>query len=143
MPVHDWTRVDAGIIHAFHHSWIEEVSRVLNAGLLPPSYYALSEQVAAGFGPDVLALEMRTDDDARPEFAADDGNESIALLLSPPKVRLTAETDIEYYRRKQNHIAVRHVSGDSLVAVVEIVSSGNKSSRGPFPGLRRESCRIH
>jgi hypothetical protein len=22
-PVHDWTRVDAGIFHDFHHAWIE------------------------------------------------------------------------------------------------------------------------
>ena len=36
---------------------------------------------------------------------------------------------MEYYRRKQSHIAVRHVSGDSLVAVVEVVSPGNKGSR--------------
>ena len=29
MPMHDWTRVDAGIHHAFHHSWIEDVHRTL------------------------------------------------------------------------------------------------------------------
>jgi hypothetical protein len=23
MPIHDWTRVDAGIFHDFHHAWIE------------------------------------------------------------------------------------------------------------------------
>jgi hypothetical protein len=27
VPIHDWTRVDAGIFHAFHHGWIEEISR--------------------------------------------------------------------------------------------------------------------
>ena len=27
MPIHDWTRVDAGIFHAFHHGWIEEFAR--------------------------------------------------------------------------------------------------------------------
>ena len=36
---------------------------------------------------------------------------------------------MEYFRRKQSHIAVRHVSGDWLVAVVEVVSPGNKASR--------------
>src|SRR3954447_8617745 len=41
MPIHDWTRVDAGIFHAFHHGWIEELSRRLNRGLLPEDYYAL------------------------------------------------------------------------------------------------------
>ena len=33
------------------------------------------------------------------------------------------------YRRKQNRIAVRHVSGDRVVAVVEVISPGNKSTR--------------
>ena len=27
MPMHDWTRVDAGIYHAFHHEWISEIHR--------------------------------------------------------------------------------------------------------------------
>ncbi len=27
MPVHDWTRVEAGIFHDFHHAWIEEIKR--------------------------------------------------------------------------------------------------------------------
>jgi hypothetical protein len=30
MPIHDWTRVDAGIFHHFHQSWIPEISRALN-----------------------------------------------------------------------------------------------------------------
>jgi hypothetical protein len=54
MPVHDWTRVDAGIFHVFHHRWISAISDALNQGILPPDYYALPEQHAAGFGPDVL-----------------------------------------------------------------------------------------
>ena len=24
MPIHDWTRVDAGIFHHFHTSWVDE-----------------------------------------------------------------------------------------------------------------------
>ena len=43
MPVHDWTRVDAGIFHHFHTSWMDEIAGALNAGLLPPDYYALAE----------------------------------------------------------------------------------------------------
>lgn len=53
MPIHDWTKVDAGIFHAFHHGWIEELARALNRGLLPADYYALPEQHAAGFGPEI------------------------------------------------------------------------------------------
>ena len=57
MPIHDWTRVEAGIFHHFHHDWITEIARALNHGILPADYYALAEQFAAGFGPDVLTLQ--------------------------------------------------------------------------------------
>jgi hypothetical protein len=36
---------------------------------------------------------------------------------------------MEFYRRKQNTVTVRHVSGDRIVAIVEVVSPGNKASR--------------
>ena len=39
---------------------------------------------------------------------------------------------MEFYRRKQSVVAVRHVGGDRLVAIVEIVSPGNKSSKVAF-----------
>src|SRR5262245_62169594 len=44
MPIHNWTRVDAGLFHAFHHNWITSLSAALNDGVLPPDYYALPEQ---------------------------------------------------------------------------------------------------
>jgi hypothetical protein len=46
MPVHDWTGVEVGIFHDFHHEWISTIKRALNQGVLPPQYYALAEQVA-------------------------------------------------------------------------------------------------
>src|SRR5262245_55502153 len=128
MPIHDWTRVDAGIFHAFHHGWIEEIARALNRGLLPSDYYALPEQHAAGFGPDVLALERKENDDAA-EGEGETGAPSGAagVLLAAPKLEPTAETDMAFYRRKQKTVTVRHVSGDRVVAMVEIVSPGNKA----------------
>ena len=30
MPMHDWTKVDDGIFHAFHHFWISALTDVLN-----------------------------------------------------------------------------------------------------------------
>ena len=62
MPVLDWSRVEAGIFHHFHHSWIEELQRTLNRGVLPSDYYAMAEQHAAGFGPDVLTLQAPAED---------------------------------------------------------------------------------
>ncbi|MFO0964739.1 MAG: DUF4058 family protein [Gemmataceae bacterium] len=126
MPIHDWTRVDAGIFHAFHHSWIDAVARTLNVGLLPPNYYALPEQFTSGFGPDVLTLEMVGGE--RPPEAGGNG----PALLAPPRLKPIAETDLEFYRRKQKVVAIHHVSDDEVVAVVEIVSPGNKAGRKPM-----------
>ena len=59
MPVHDWTRVSAGTFHDFHSTWIVEIKRALNVGLLPANYYAMAEQVAGETGPDVLTLQSK------------------------------------------------------------------------------------
>ena len=132
MPVHDWSRVDAGIFHAFHHSWIEEIQRALNNGLLPSDYYALPEQRAVGLVSDVLALQTTpVEDDSEPDNHPKSGGQS-GLLLEPPAVQLAAEADGTYYRSKHNAVVVRHVSGDRVVAMIEIVSPGNKSSRNGF-----------
>jgi hypothetical protein len=58
MPVHDWTRVDAGTFHAFHTAWITHLSETLNGGVLPSGYYAMPEQHAGRWIPDVLTLQM-------------------------------------------------------------------------------------
>ena len=132
MPVHDWTRVDPGIFHHFHHGWIEEIARALNLGILPADYYALAEQHAAGFGPDVLTLQGDRNDDPDGSAGPVPVSGGGGVLLAAPKLQPTAETDMAFYRRKQSSIAVRHVSGDDLVAVVEVVSLGNKASRNPL-----------
>lgn len=139
MPIHDWTRVPAGIFHHFHHAWIEEIARVLNRGLMPPDYYALAEQAAAGFGPDVLTLQARA-----PE--SDPGNGSAGpvatLTLTHPRATITITSDTEFSYRKKSVVAVRHVSDDRVVAVVEIISPGNKSSRNTFRALVEKACRL-
>src|SRR6202521_1167581 len=56
MPVHDWTRVEAGIFHDFHVAWIPEIRKALNGGLLPEGYYALAEQHTGRAIADVLTL---------------------------------------------------------------------------------------
>jgi hypothetical protein len=129
MPVHDWTRVEAGIFHHFHHRWISAIGDALNAGLLPADYYALAEQHAAGFGPDVLTLQGGRTDDADGGPTITSGNGGVGVLLAPPKLQVTAETEMDFYRRKQNTVTVRHVNGDRIVAMVEIVSPGNKNTR--------------
>jgi hypothetical protein len=119
--MHDWTRVEAGIYHHFHHEWISAISRALNARL-PGDYYALAEQQAAGFGPDVLTLH--DDRAARP----DTGGTAVAVAV--PQARLVTTTDAEFYLRKKSSVVIRHVSGDRIVAMVEIVSPGNRRPIG-------------
>src|SRR3954453_18809402 len=136
MAIHDWTRVDAGIFHHFHQRWIGDITHVLNQRLLPPQYYALAEQQGAGYEADVLTLKAsggpERDDDAtqRPvPRELDDGNGPGGVLVAAPRVGFSAETDLEFFRRKQNVVAVRHVSGDLFVAIVEVMSKGNKAGR--------------
>jgi hypothetical protein len=146
MPIHDWTRVDAGIFHFFHQRWVYAIVDVLNQRVLPSEYYALAEQRGAGFEPDVLALKLGGSpgrDDAsgatgdRPTNGTGGG-----LLVAPPPVRVTAETDLEFYRRKQDIVAVRLTSGDELVAIVEVVSKGNKSGRRAFDDFLRKAAEL-
>jgi hypothetical protein len=141
MAIHDWTRVEAGIFHAFHHSWIEEIARALNRGLLPPDYYALPEQHAAGFGPDVLTLQEERTDNAESSGGPQHDTPG-TMVLTMPKLKPVAETELAFYRRKQNHIAVRHVSGDCIVAMVEVVSPGNKAGRNALRAFVQKAAEL-
>lgn len=134
MPMHDWTRVPAGIYHDFHNAWITELRSSFNAGLLPPDYYALGEQRAGDVGPDVLTLHAEQDDDATDTvdtYSVNGGSGMIAVAQSPPKVRISQEAaeDAAFYLSRQRAIVIRHVSGDRVIAVLEIVSPANKHSR--------------
>ncbi len=141
MPMHDWTKVEPGIFHAFHHRWISALSDVLNGGALPADYYALPEQVAAGFGPDVLTLQEPPLDNS-PAADGAGGATTATRLQTRPRTRFTAETDAEFYRRKKSSVVVRHVSGDRIVAMIEIVSPGNKSNRHAFRAFVDKACEL-
>ncbi|MCX7422659.1 MAG: DUF4058 family protein [Planctomycetia bacterium] len=137
MRVHDWSRVDDGTFHHFHHSWIEEIQRALNGGLLPPWLYALAEQQASEFGPDVLALEIP--DASGIGF---DNRGGTGLLVAPPKVKMTAQGSPTFYTRKQKSVAVHHASDDRIVAIIEVISPGNKSSQKRLDSLVRKACSL-
>jgi hypothetical protein len=134
MPMHDWKRVEAGIYHHFHHEWISEISRALNRGLLPPDLYAMAEQQAAGFGPDVLTPHDRADGGT--------GSGTATLARTKPKSTHYAQTPAEFHRRKKSSIAVRHVSGDRIVAMIEIVSPGNKNNANAFSAFVQKACEL-
>jgi len=55
---------------------------------------------------------------------------------------LTAETVMDFYRRKQTSAVIRHVSGDRVVAMVEIVSPGNKSARNALRSFVEKAAQL-
>jgi hypothetical protein len=143
MPMHDWTKVPDGIFHAFHHRWISAISDDLNSGRLPADYYALPEQVAAGVGPDVLTLQER-----RPPPPHVGRIATASPPRARPQTRFTAEAEGDFYRRKKKSVVVRHVSGDRVIAVLEIVSPENKATRHAFAAFVQKALdllerRIH
>lgn len=139
MPVHDWSRVEAWLFHDFHHSWIAEIGRALNGGVLPGDFYALVERRGADFRLDATTPTDRPED-AR--AAVERGPRGGSPGLAEPRVELTAETDMEFYRRKQSIVAVRHVTGDRVVAVVEVVSPSNKNNRHGVESFVRKAAEL-
>lgn len=134
MPMHDWTRVDAGIYQDFHHEWISEIKRSLNEQLLPQDYYALAEQQAAGFGPDVLTLQDTS--------GAESSGGVATLRHTQPKSTHYVKSPAEFHRRKKSSIVVRHVSGDRIVAMIEIISPGNKNNANAFKAFVEKACEL-
>src|SRR5262249_8885864 len=126
MPVHDWTRVNAGLFHHFHQRWIQALCDRFNTGDLPPGYYALSEQVASGPIPDVLTLQLGSKPAQQPDSPA-----GTVLAVAPPRTRHVLRADADPYVAKANRITIRHPLGE-VVSVLEIVSPGNKASRAQF-----------
>lgn len=119
MPIHDWTRVPAGLFHHFHQDWSIEITRTLNRGLLPKGLSALVEQRAGVKEGDILTIERR-----RPDLTNGGG----ALTMTPPTTQFVRRTENELYSARANQIVIRHHLGE-IIAVIEIVSPGNKDSK--------------
>jgi hypothetical protein len=134
MPMHDWTRVDSGLFHAFHQRWIGSMCDALNGGVLPTDYFALPEQNIRGPIPDVLALKLSSDH-SEPESGG------LAVAVAPPRAAVVRRSEADIYSRKADRISVRHRHGD-VVAVVEIVSPGNKTSRAEFRAFVEKSAEL-
>jgi hypothetical protein len=131
MPLHDWTRVEAGIFHGLHLRWIAYLTDHLNRGLLPPEYYAEAEQYVENVVPDVLTLQA-----FEGELSGEPAG-STALAVVGPKLahRELGQLGKSKPRRHQKHVVVRHTSGHRVVAVLEIVSPANKDRKSSVRGF--------
>jgi hypothetical protein len=120
MPIHDWTRVEAGDFHDFHQCWVVAIGNALNGGLLPPGYMAIAEQVTGRPITDGVALKTR-----EPKEGPEGG---IAVATAPPGARLIARIERINYAKRADRIVIRH-GREKVVAIIEILSPGNKDSR--------------
>jgi hypothetical protein len=126
MPVHDWSRVSDGTFHDFHYSWVLEIKRALKRGLLPKGYYVMAEQFGGDLGaPDVLTLQT-TGTKTEPEGPLAG---TATLTETPPIVHARTTIPRDSYARLQRTLVIRHTSDDRIVAMIEVLSPGNKSSR--------------
>ncbi len=132
MPVHDWTRVSDGTFHDFHYSWVLEIKRALKRGLLPKGYYVMAEQIGGDLGaPDVLTLQAAGQ---KPESEGSLAG-TATLTESPPVVHARTTIARDSYARLQRAVVIRHTSDDRIVAMIEVLSAGNKSSRHAIRSL--------
>jgi hypothetical protein len=129
MPIHDWTRVTAGTFHDFHSGWLAEIRTALNTGILPADYYAQAEQVAGEVNPDVLTLQAGN---AGP---GEGPSGATAVADAPPRISMRFEAEANALIRRKNVLVIRHSSGDRVVAVLEIISPGNKNAQHAFRRL--------
>lgn len=125
MPLHDWTRVPAGLFHHFHQDWSIEIARALNRGILPKGYSALVEQRAGSREGDVLAIETR-------QRAAENRERNGGVSVLPkPATRIVEPSTPAWFAARANRLVIRHHLG-RVVAVLEIASPGNKDSQEAF-----------
>src|SRR5260370_23133808 len=116
MPLHDWTRVPAGLFHHFHQFWAMEICRKRNRERLPPGLSALVEQRKGPKETDVLTVELAAPDEATTGGTA---------VLERPKTRLLRQTGKAHYRDKADRITIPpHLW--PVGAFIEIVSPGKK-----------------
>ena len=124
MAIHDWKTAPAGFFHHFHQRGACAICDALNAGRLPSGYFALIEKTTFGVAPDVVTLQGWRP----PRRPANVAARSHWRMPRPGLGSPVESTDEEAYAARANRIAVRD-SSHEVVAVIEIVSPGNKSSR--------------
>ncbi len=122
MPLHDWTRVPSGLFHHLRQSWSVRIADALNAGRLPRGIVALVEQRSGPREGDVLAIEARA---RGPRWDVEAGG---VATMEPPATPIVHRSEKEIYAGWANRIVLRHHLG-RIVAVIQILSPGNKDSR--------------
>lgn len=124
MPLHDWTRVEDCEFHALHTQWLARLTDSIN-DVLPKGYYALPEQKLTVYSPDVTTY-------SRFGLAGPTSNGLAAVAEPRTERRVTLRApEVPPGRR----LVVRSTPGKRVVAVLELVSKGNKDRADSVAGL--------
>jgi hypothetical protein len=131
MPMHDWSKVTPGEFHDFHGEWISATRRVLLDGVLPPQYYVAVDQHILGFIPDVLAMRGQASKPRRGTVGP--------VELKEPRTHPSVQTGVAPYFRTNRRLEIYQAGVNRLVAVIEVVSNGNKNSQSGIDAFLRKS----
>ncbi len=102
MPIHDWTRLEAGDFHDFHQCWVVAIRNSLNSGLLPLDHMAMAEQITGRPVPEVVTLNIR---EPRGDSCG------IAIDNLPPSARVIAKEERVNYTKRADRVVIRHGRG--------------------------------
>jgi len=133
MPVHDWSKLEAGDFHDFHQCWVIALTNALNGGLLPPDYMAMAERVAGRPIADVVTLHT----------GLSEGSDNVAnaVATAPASARVIARMERIIYSNHADRVVIRHGRG-KVVAIIEIVSPGNKESENAIRSFVEKAADI-
>lgn len=129
MPMHNWSRLESGTYHNFHYRWLASIMDRLNSGVLPQGWFAMAEQRIGGPEADLLTLST-------PEAQRPNGG---VATLAPPRASVVERAEKVLYARKTNRLAIHHDLG-TVVAVLELVSPGNKDTKSSLQAFARKSA---
>jgi hypothetical protein len=120
MPIQDWTRGDDLLFHSFHLGWVVELSGRLNLGVLPSSYFAMSETMDYRSRPGFLDM-------TEPEHPfVDPGRPGNLRIVEdcPPRTRWVFSSDQTAYASRA--VTVRDADTHQVVAAILIVCQQDK-----------------
>ncbi len=128
MPIHDWTKAEGWLFHDFHGTWLTHLKEALNDGRMPPGFVAATERHAGVYVPDVQTY-------AEGNLPQPAGN---GVAVAEPHAERQEVMKARRAVRPHRRVVVR--TPDRVVAVVEVVSPGNKSRAGKVRAFAQKAA---
>lgn len=118
MPLQDWSVAADNVFRAFHLLLLGDLSRALNDHVLPAGYFARPEEYLGPFQADVLTLESGGALGSSARSRAEAADLVPTATIAPPR----------FDPLRQRRLTVFSARDERRVAVIEVVSPGNKDS---------------